>query len=179
MHGVRLETERLVLAPHTVADFPDMAALWADAAVVSAIGLEVAGPVQTWARLLRFAGLWPLLGYGYWAVRERATGRFVGDLGFGDFHREVTPSISGLPEAGWVLAGAAQRHGYAREAMGAALAWLDQRFERSVCLIAPDNGRSLTLAAVLGYGHRTVARIDDRDTLLLQRFSPSAERGRG
>lgn len=34
MSDVVLETERLILRPHRVEDFPDVAALWADPVVV-------------------------------------------------------------------------------------------------------------------------------------------------
>ncbi len=54
--------------------------------------------------MLRYGGLWNLLGFGYWAVEEKASGRFVGDVGFGMFQREIVPSYGEAPEAGWVLA---------------------------------------------------------------------------
>ena len=40
---------------------------------------------ESWARLLRYGGLWSLLGYGYWAVRDKESGRFAGELGFAGF----------------------------------------------------------------------------------------------
>jgi RimJ/RimL family protein N-acetyltransferase len=171
---VRLETERLILAPHRVADFDALAAMWADPGVVDAIGLKPSTRCESWMRLLRYGGLWPLLGFGYWAVRERASGRFVGDVGFADFHREVEPSIRGVPEAGWVLAAWAHGQGFGREAMMAALAWLDGQRQHSVCLVGPGHTRSLRLAAGLGYAIEETTRLNGEETLLLSRTAISA-----
>jgi RimJ/RimL family protein N-acetyltransferase len=171
---MRLETGRLVLTPHAAADFGDMAQLWADPQVVEPIGLPVSTQSDCWSRLLRYAGLWSLLGYGYWAIRTRRDGRFVGEAGFGQFHRAMTPPIS-VPEAGWALARWAHGHGYAREAMTAALAWFDARAHTTVCLIGPANAPSLRLAERLGYRQPIPIRCGDRDTLLLTRtVTPAA-----
>ena len=81
-----------------------MAAMWADAGVTRFISGRPFTREECWARLLRYAGLWPTLGFGYWAIEDKAEGRFLGEAGFADFKRDMTPSIEGLPEAGWVLA---------------------------------------------------------------------------
>src|SRR3546814_17524593 len=44
-------------------------------------------PEEAWNRLLRYAGHWTLLGYGIFAVVEKASGRFIGETGIADFHR--------------------------------------------------------------------------------------------
>ena len=120
-----IETDRLRLRAHRIADFPDLSAMWADPVVVRHIAGRPSTPEESWSRLLRYAGLWPLLGFGYWAVEERATGRFVGDVGLADFHRDMTPPLGDAPEAGWALAPWSHRKGYATEAMRAVLAWSD------------------------------------------------------
>jgi len=73
-----LRTARLALAPHTLADFDDSAALWADPEVVRYIGGKPSTEAESWVRLMRCAGSWALLGLGYWVAREAASGRFVG-----------------------------------------------------------------------------------------------------
>jgi RimJ/RimL family protein N-acetyltransferase len=166
---MRLETPRLILSPHTVDDFDDLSTMWADEAVFGPIGLPRPKPADSWARLLRYAGLWTLLGFGYWTVRERDTGAYVGDVGFGDFYRDVVPAIRGIPEAGWAITRIARGRGYAREAMSEALGWLDTRIELSVCLIASDNAPSLRLAASLGYGQAQDAQSRTRPALMLWR----------
>jgi RimJ/RimL family protein N-acetyltransferase len=152
-----LETPRLRMRAHTVDDFSALKAMWSEEAVTHYIGGKPMQPDECWTRLLRYRGLWPLLGFGYWAVEERASGRFVGDVGFADFHRMIEPPIRGIPEMGWVLAPEAHGKGYASEAVKVALEWLDaQKLGRSVCIVDPGNEPSLRVAAKNGfceYGH--------------------------
>jgi len=168
---VRIETERLVLYGHTTDDFEPLAEMWADPAVVKHINGKPSTPQESWMRLLRYRGIWPLLGYGYWAVREKSSGRFVGDLGFADFHRPIEPSIAGVPEAGWVLAGWAQGRGFATEALRGALAWLDRQeaHPRSVCLVTPDNIGSIRVAEKNGFVLARPVRFVEEETLLYVR----------
>ncbi|MGU7772680.1 GNAT family N-acetyltransferase [Burkholderia sp. MR1-5-21] len=169
-----LDTPRLVLEGHAPADFDALAAMWADPAVVAHIGTGTPSTLrESWMRMLAYRGLWPLIGYGYWAIREKASGRYVGDLGFADFHRALEPSIRGVPEAGWALASWAHGKGYATEALSHALAWLDgqHRFERSVCLISPDNTASIRVAEKAGFADPTPVRFNDADTLMYARVS--------
>jgi RimJ/RimL family protein N-acetyltransferase len=166
-----LRTSRLSLTPHSLADFDDSAALWGDPAVVRYItGAPSTGSVS-WSRLQRYAGNWALLGYGYWVVRETASGRFAGEVGFGDFRRDMAVDFAGAPEAGWVLATWAHGQGYASEAVAAALAWGDAQFDsdRTVCMIDPDNAPSLRVADKSGYVE--FGRTDFRGSpvVLLQR----------
>jgi RimJ/RimL family protein N-acetyltransferase len=147
-----LETARLRLRAHGVDDFPDLMAMWSERAVTHYIGGKTMRPDECWTRLLRYRGLWPLLGFGYWAVEEKSTGRFVGDVGFADFHRMIEPSIRGVPEIGWVLAPEVHGKGYASEAVAAAIQWFDAQGKgRCVCIIDPTNEASLRLAAKNGF----------------------------
>ena len=109
-----IETERLLLRGYRLEDFAQVAAAWADPDVVRYIG-RPSTEEESWARLLRNIALWPLLGYGYWAATEKSTGRYVGDVGFADFKRDIEPSIKGVPEIGWVLARWSHGQGYATE----------------------------------------------------------------
>ena len=99
-----VETARLRLRGHRAEDFDDCAAMWADPSVVRHIGGRPFPAEETWTKILRYAGLWALLGFGYWAVEEKASGRYVGDVGLADFKRDVQPSFDGAPEIGWALA---------------------------------------------------------------------------
>src|SRR6185437_10331372 len=107
-----ITSDRLVLRPHSLADVDECAAMWADPDVTKHIGGRPFTSEETWARVLRYAGHWQLLGFGYFAVRERASGKFVGDVGLADFRRAITPELV-LPEAGWALATSAHGKGYA------------------------------------------------------------------
>lgn len=154
-----LETERLHLRPHHPGDFAPCAAMWADPAVTRYIGGRPFTPEEVWARLLRYAGHWSWMGYGYWAIEEKHTGGYLGELGFSDLKRDLEPSSHGVPELGWVLAAHAHAKGYATEAARAVIAWGDAHFPsaRTVCLIHPENLRSLRVAEKCGYRefHRT------------------------
>lgn len=148
-----IDSERLRLRAHRAEDRDDIAALWADDAVVRHMRGRSSTREESWGRMLRYAGLWGLLGFGYWAVEERATRRFVGDVGLADFRREMAPPLGDAPEAGWVLASWAHGRGYATEAARAMLAWSDAhvRAARTVCIIDPDNAASIRVATKCGY----------------------------
>ncbi len=134
-------------------DFEDSAALWADPAVVRYISGRPSTPEESWQRLLRYAGMWPLLGFGYWVIADKDSGAFLGEAGLADFRRVMTPPLNGMPEAGWVLASAAQGRGFAREAVSAILAWADQHLpaEQTACIIDPAHAASHRLARAVGY----------------------------
>lgn len=166
-----LHTERLVLSGHTVDDFADSAAMWADPDVVRFIGGRPSTEEEAWSRLLRYVGHWAALGFGYWVVRERASGRFVGEVGLADFRREIAALFGGAPESGWALAPWAHGRGYATEAVGAMLAWAqsDLGAARTVCMIEPDNAPSIRVAEKLGYRPFARTFYKDAETVLFER----------
>lgn len=154
----RIETERLVLRAYARSDFDAVHASWTDPVVMRHFGPRLFTREENWTRFLRNIALWPVLGYGYWAVEEKASGRFVGDVGVADFKRDMSPSIEGVPEIGWVLAAWAHGKGYATEAAQTALAWCDANVgSRTVCIISPENEASIRVANKCGY--REIARI--------------------
>ena len=169
-----LATARLTLRAHRTDDLPAGAAMWADPAVTRFIGGKPFTPEEVWARLLRYAGLWSMLGFGYWAIEETATGRFVGELGFADFRRAVVPPLD-APELGWALVQAVHGQGYATEAVRAVLAWGDARFARTVCIINPGNHASLRVAAKCGFQEQWRAAYRDHTTIVLARTAGGAE----
>jgi RimJ/RimL family protein N-acetyltransferase len=146
--------------------------MWSDPGVTRHIGGKPSTKPQAWTRMLTYIGHWSLLGFGYWAIEEKATGKFVGDIGFADFRRATVPSMSDVPEMGWALAPAFHGRGYATEAALGAVAWADAHFEspRTVCMIDPENVASVRVAEKCGF--RTFERtvIDDRATLFLERI---------
>lgn len=148
-----LETDRLILRPHVVGDFDESFALWSDEIVTRFIGGKPSSREEVWSRLLRYVGHWAMLGYGYWVIREKHNGRFVGELGFADFRREIDPPLDGVPEIGWALMPSAHGQGYATEAVRGALAWADAKWTGgdTVCIIAPDNAPSRRVAQKCGY----------------------------
>ena len=166
-----LETERLILRPHSADDLVDCVTMWRDPQVVRyTIGSE-SPPQRTWLRLLAYRGLWSLLGFGYWAVQNKSDGRYIGELGFADFHRNLNPSIDGIPEIGWALTPQVHGRGYATEALRTVIAWGDANLSasRTVCIIHRDNAVSFRLARKLGYLIELRAATDEEPHVLLAR----------
>jgi RimJ/RimL family protein N-acetyltransferase len=168
-----LTTDRLILRPHTLGDFPAVASLWSDPEVVRHISSRPSTAEEAWARLLRYAGHWTLKGFGFWAVTTRDTETFVGELGFMDFRRNLEPTFGDAPEMGWALAPAYHGHGYALEAGRAALEWADGRpgFARTVCMISPENTPSIRLAERLGFRESERTSYMGDSVILFQRMS--------
>jgi RimJ/RimL family protein N-acetyltransferase len=148
-----IDTPRLRLRGHRLDDFAACSAMWADPAVTRYIGGRPFSTEESWTRFLRYAGCWAMMGFGFWALEEKSTGLFLGELGFADFKRDMQPSFGDVPEAGWVLTTAAHGKGYATEALRAATAWGDEspQAPRTVCMIHPDNAPSIRVAEKCGY----------------------------
>jgi RimJ/RimL family protein N-acetyltransferase len=169
-----IETERLRLRGHGVDDFADCVAMWSEPDVVRYTIGEPSPPQRTWLRILSYCGHWALLGFGYWAVEERGSGRYIGELGFADFKRAMKLSLDGMPELGWALAPWAQGKGYATEALRAAIAWSDEQIQsrRTVCIIRRENQRSFRVAEKLGYDIVLQAPSDAEPDAILAREAP-------
>lgn len=171
-----IETPRLRLRAHRVTDFADCAAMWADPVVVRHIGGRPSTREEVWSRILRYAGHWALMGYGYWLVEDKESGRFVGEAGFADFRREIEPAFGGAPEIGWALAPHAHGRGLATEAVAAAVAWGDRHLgaAATVCMIDPENAVSARVAAKCGYAEYARADYKGMHTVLYRRAARGA-----
>lgn len=165
-----IETERLILSGHSLADFEDVARLWSEPEVVRFIGGRASTREESWARLIRYGGFWAMLGYGFWTFREKDGGGYVGEGGLLSAGRTLEPAFGETPEAGWALAPAAHGKGYAREALGAILGWADaQDHARTVCMIEPGNAASIRLAQALGYREYARTRYHGAEVNLYER----------
>lgn len=167
-----IETPRLRMRPHRLDDFDDIAAMWADPRSVEYITRIPSTREQSWARLLRYAGHWAMMHYGYWVVEERDSGQFVGEVGFGDYHRKIEPSLDGVPELGWFLVPHAQGKGYATEAARAAIVWGQAhlpRISRIACIIVPQHHASIRVAVKCGFTLLTHTQYLDSAVLMYTR----------
>ena len=108
---------------------------------------------DVWLRFLRNFGQWHLFGYGYWGVEDKASGRYIGVVGFFNARRAMDIPYRDAPETGWVIAPDFHGRGLASEALKAAMAWGDLHIEapESWCMIAPDNVISQKAAVRAGY----------------------------
>ena len=145
--GATLETERLLLRPFRNADHAAYAAICGDPEVMKYIGTGVTlSPTEAWRSMAASLGHWELLGYGMFAVEEKATGALAGRVGFLD-----PPGWPGF-ELGWLLGREFWGRGYATEAaktcLGYALGTLKR--ERVISLIRPGNDRSARVAERIG-----------------------------
>lgn len=148
-----IQTERLVLTAPKAEDFDAFARLWQLPEVYQYILDEPRPTAQSWSAYLVLHGCWAHLGYGSWLVKRRDTGAMIGQVGFLSAMRGHGAGFDEYPETGWLFDGAAQGHGFAHEAMQAALGWLDGAglVDRSVCMIDPANVASMRLADKLGF----------------------------
>lgn len=156
-----IETERMRLRPQRLSDKDVHIAMWADERVTRFIGGEPRPADVSWAKLLSSAGLWPLMGFGYWVFADKASDRLIGQGGLSYFCRGI-PELEGCPEAGWAFDADHWGGGLATEAMMAALGWADANLDaREVrCIIDLGNAASERVAAKLGF-----RRIGDSDAL--------------
>lgn len=147
-----LLTARLRLRAHQRDDYAACRALWQHPETIRFIGATAQSDQEVWFRLLRYGGMWPMQGFGFWVFEDRATGEFLGEGGLMDAMRDVQ-GLQGIPEAGWALVPQAGGKGIATEAMSAVLGWADAQLPaaRTGCIIDPENAASLRVAAKLGY----------------------------
>jgi len=166
-----VETERLILRDHRLADFDAYVDMWADPIVTRFIGGKPRTREEAWIRLLRHAGMWRHMGFGFWAIEEKATGRFIGEAGFHELRRNMEPRIEGTLEAGWGFVTDAHGKGYATEAVAAVLAWgeANHRGKAATCIIDPGHAMSIRVARKLGFRERVTTTYNNEPTIIFDR----------
>ena len=166
-----IETGRLMLRRHRTDDFEAHAALWADPVVTRFIGGQPFTREQAWIRFLRHFGMWEVLGFGFFAVTERATGRYIGEAGFHELKRSREPSLEGTLEMGWGFLPDTHGKGIATEAVAALLAWAGKNHtgRRITCIIEPDNLASVRVAAKHGFAEFARAPYHGTPVILFER----------
>jgi RimJ/RimL family protein N-acetyltransferase len=169
-----LSTKRLRLRSHLLQDFDMLAAIWTEPAVYAHILGKPSTPEESWNRLLRYCGHWNLLGFGYWVVEEKETGKYVGEMSYADYHRDMIPSLEGRPELGWALMTVAQGKGYATEALTEIVKWGDANFgaRETACMISPKNAASLNVAGKIGFLESLRATYHGNEAVVLFRTPP-------
>ena len=142
-----LETPRLRLRMFCQADADPYADMLADPEVMRHLpqGQPLPRP-EAWRNMAAVVGHWKLLGFGPWAVVERASGEFVGRIG--PFCPAGWPGL----ELIWTIRRQSWGQGYATEGARAALAYVFQQMarDRVISLIRPQNAASIRVAEKLG-----------------------------
>ncbi|WP_332816798.1 GNAT family N-acetyltransferase [Sphingopyxis sp.] len=156
-----IETRRLRLRPQRLSDKDVHVAMWADERVTRFIGGEPRAPDVSWGKFLSSAGLWPVMGFGYWVFADGASDALIGQGGLSYFCRGM-PELEGVPEAGWAFDADHWGSGLATEAMGAVLGWADENLNAAEvrCIIDLGNAASERVSTKLGF-----RRIGDSDAL--------------
>lgn len=140
-----LRTERLLMRAPTLGDFEIFAEFFA-----SDRARFVGGPLsrrEAWRSFAANFGQWELKGHGMWALEERATGVYLGQVGC--WHPEGWVAR----EIGWIIADArAEGRGFAREAalLARRYAFETLGWTEVFSVIDPGNDRSIRLALRLG-----------------------------
>lgn len=146
MSEIQLETERLLLRMWRPDDFEAYAEICADPEVMRYLSGKPLSRMEAWRQMAVLVGHWHLRGYGHWAVEEKASGKFIGRIGF--LNPEGWPGF----EIGWTLSAQAQGKGYATEGARRALeyAFTELKREHVISLINPQNQASIRVAERLG-----------------------------
>jgi RimJ/RimL family protein N-acetyltransferase len=150
-----LETQRLRLRGIRGSDFEDYAALYADPEVTRhLLGSETWDRGRAWRHMAFAVGHWQLESSGPWVAEEKASGAFVGVIGFWE-----PASWPGF-ELAYHLARRHWGKGYATEGARAALAYAFSVWHRNhvISLINPKNLPSIRVAERIG--ERLEGRLD-------------------
>src|SRR6478752_10881841 len=99
--GPVIETARVRLRRHRIDDLQPRMAMTGNPHVMRHFGGADAlqNEEENGSRLLRYAGHWAFLGYGLFAIEEKESGRFAGEIGFADFRRGLGAEFDPFPEA--------------------------------------------------------------------------------
>jgi RimJ/RimL family protein N-acetyltransferase len=140
-----IKTERLLLRPYRLEDFPHLLALY-ETDRAAFIGGRLTRR-QVWDGFMNCVGQWAILGIGGWAVEEASSRELVGEVAV---HQ---PADYPETELGWLLFEGFEGRGYAFEAADAARRWAFSdacRLRSLVSYIDRDNSRSIRVAERLG-----------------------------
>jgi RimJ/RimL family protein N-acetyltransferase len=161
-----LATDRLILRPPEMDDWPDYAAFLA-----SDRSAKMGGPFvgqAAWGLFCHDVALWHLCGHGALMIDLIASGATVGQVGLNAGPR--------FPETelGWLLYAGHEGQGYATEAAGALRDWAFATLGPAtlVSYVGPDNHRSARVAERLGAVLDPSAAVQDPGDLVFRHPLP-------
>lgn len=136
-----IETERLLLRPWRDEDLEPYARICADSEVMSYLPAALSRE-ESAEQMARFVRHWEELGYGLWAVEQRASGEFIGFVAL--MYQDEWPEGEHKTEVGWRLG---RDHWGRSLATEGALASVRYGFEglgleRIISITLPENAAS-------------------------------------
>jgi RimJ/RimL family protein N-acetyltransferase len=161
-----LHTERLVLLPLGPADLDEAAALFADPEVMRFVADGAMDRSATAKWLEDVARSWRSRGFGLWAIRDAATGAFLGEGGLQTFPGALSlPDLEVDPEVdfGYTFCRRSWGQGYSIEAGEVMLEDAWRRYRGSVihAIVTSDNIPSQKVLRKLGFAR--VERLEHLD----------------
>ncbi len=165
---VKQQTERLLLRQWQASDFEPYAAYYADEEMAKYVG-GMSSREDAWRRMASEIGHWTLRGFGYWAVEEKDSGKFVGSVGL--WFPEGWPEL----ELGYWLMRDMHGKGYAIEAAlkSRTFAYDVVGAKTLVSYIHPDNEPSKRVAERLGARFERVIELLDHGPHCVYRHPPN------
>jgi RimJ/RimL family protein N-acetyltransferase len=146
-----LTTTRLILRAIAMVHWEPYATMWADDRVTAFIGGEPRSRQLAWTKFGQAVAMFPLFGYGNWAVIDGETGGFLGVCGLAHYERGHA-ELEGFPECGWAFAAESWGKGVASEAVAAVTTWADaQGIAETRCIVDHANVASVRVATRNGY----------------------------
>jgi RimJ/RimL family protein N-acetyltransferase len=144
----RLQTARLSLTPLGAGDLDDLVAMYLDPRVTATLG-GVRTAEQTAQYLQTHVDHWRELGFGFWAARDRATGRFAGRGGLRRLSVEGTPVI----EVGYGFLSEFWGQGLATELAreSVRVAFEELKIPKLACFTLPTNRASQRVMEKVGF----------------------------
>ncbi|MGH7646782.1 MAG: GNAT family N-acetyltransferase [Gemmatimonadaceae bacterium] len=142
-----LVTDRLVLRAFVQRDIDEYAAIIGDPDVTRHLGDgRPLSRAEAWRQMAMILGHWTLLGYGLWAVEEKATGALMGRIGCQQ--PEAFPGF----EIAYTLGRQFWGRRFAREGAAVALAYARDVLGRTdiISVIRPANVGSIRVSQSLG-----------------------------
>lgn len=151
---IRIETQRLILRPPRIEDFDRYAELLADEDACRYIGGHVPR-AAAWRKFLQMPGAWAVQGFAMFSVIEKASGRWIGQMG--PWKPDGWPGN----EIGYSFHPDAWGRGYATESAAASMDWAFAHlgWEDVIHCISPENVASQKVAQRLGSTPRGPGRL--------------------
>lgn len=165
----KLATERLKLRANVPSDFEAYAAFYASDRAILRGGIK--SRPQAFIQFCAEIGHWDVRGYGFWAVEEKETGAYCGQVGC------WFPDGWAAREIGWLVMAEHEGKGFAYEAAFKARQYAYEvlKWKEAASCISEGNERSIRLAERMGCKfERRHHRDGMPDHLVYRHPSPAA-----